>query len=801
MVAKSLHRPVNRNLTHFPSTMEQLPAVQNEQKDTGDCADILQLDSKILQPFRREKLSLVEIQNALRNCASNQSQRSALLTSPLPLYHILSQRSHPPLDILDFLLECYGSDAAAERIVTKVAKNAFWHTTPLHACCEASQSVEALERLLDACPNPRQALKTAVQGRWASAPLLGGYLPLHAALIRNAHHSPPVLEIVQMLLQIFPAAAQKPFGYGNLPLHLAAKSNASVAVLETLILHCPTPNMLLQPNDDGRRLLHMACAANQFLNLDTLDYILQFDPSAIHRGDRRGQYPLQIACQCMQPLAVIQRLVEQTRKAVDTNSNLFRTVCQEVVHKAINGIGGSHYNSGDGSNQQQDVQLATGPSSADKTITTQRLFHLDMILYLLQEFPEQVQEEGLKDYFQRGSLPLHLLLTKKGNSVILEHEKAVLVEQLVELHPPSVFHCHHEYGLPLVLACTRGNSTQVLNHLTAVQDGRKQSPLEFALQYCSNLQTIVNLDTLYPNAIAQPVSNGKQEYLMHVACRFGHRPTLNGEEMDSSHHASVLACLRKRFPAACTAPDSEGNLPLHLACQFHENTFEVLSAASKNAANAWTTPNHKGELPLHVLLTHDWWLRGSSIPKSIDRFPAAIEQRNTNGDLPLHLLFKSFANFVEVSVPSSTEALVLGLLKRLRPRKKNEFQDGLYRDHANNDTPLHLAVRFMNQLSSVIERIVQTSPSMLQHANSDGLLPMHEACRLASATSSHSNYEERILQILKLLMAAWPGSMDMRSNQGYMPFHYACLGPCPRPNLIRYLLMSSPSMDLLGSTS
>jgi hypothetical protein len=224
--------------------------------------------------------------------------------------------------------------------------------------------------------------------------------------------------------------------------------------------------------------------------------------------------------------------------------------------------------------------------------------------------------------------------------------------------------------------------------------------------------------------------------------------------------------------------------------------MEVLSAATKNRAKAWATPNKKGELPLHVLLQHEWWLQGSSIPLCLDRFPGAISLRTQDCDLPWHLLFKCFGqNFNQPTVSSSLETLIQNLVKRLRPRKRKEFQDGLYVDRANGDSPLHLAIHHMFMIPSVIGKMVQSNPQMVQHRNLDGQLLLHVACQVAAASSPPSDpdtaleKEDQTLDILRLLIAAWPVAVEIKcQNQKLLPFHYACLGPFLKPNLIRYLL-------------
>mmetsp|Transcript_20057 Transcript_20057/g.25851 ORF Transcript_20057/g.25851 Transcript_20057/m.25851 type:complete len:298 (+) Transcript_20057:38-931(+) len=256
--------------------------------------------------------------------------------------------------------------------------------------------------------------------------------------------------------------------------------------------------------------------------------------TAAQRPDIRGRYPLHIACQCSQPLSTIEILLIECPRT-ETNAE-----CHELVHLAIAGIGGNHYNKGVDESMQRDCQIGTGSLP-----TSLRLFHLDAILYLLEQFPVQVWEHGLKDYYQRGSLPLHSLLTKKGTSIVSEEEKAMLVHKLVDTYPDSVYSCHHEFRLPLVQACTRGNPAIVINHLTGItEDGKQQPPSAFVLQHYPNLQTIVYVGSLYPNVVFETL-NDKNQLPLHLACLWGHCPTSDGEEMDSGHNARVLAFLRK----------------------------------------------------------------------------------------------------------------------------------------------------------------------------------------------------------------------------------------------------------------
>ena len=214
----------------------------------------------------------------------------------------------------------------------------------------------------------------------------GGNLPLHRAVERfamdclSAPGDRPVLEEnIASLLQDDLDAVRTYNHRGYLPLHIACRDGASLAVIHTLVqvwpesVQCPTRDSLqMLP-------LHLVCryhAGPARDKLRVLHYLLHAYPSAVHVANGKGDLALHLALQnYFSTLPVVELLVESCPESVRTVNDRH----QLPLHIAC----AHHYMR----------RLAKKANSKSKTKATDRddkensCRSSDMIRYLLQEYP------------------------------------------------------------------------------------------------------------------------------------------------------------------------------------------------------------------------------------------------------------------------------------------------------------------------------------------------------------------------------------------------------------------------------
>ena len=130
-----------------------------------------------------------------------------------------------------------------------------------------------------------------------------GMLPLHYACKRNAP-----LEVLEFLIQQYPASVKEKDNQGKLPLHYACKNNAPIQVLEFLVQQYP--DSFKEKSYYCKRLpLHFACMNNA--PLEVLEFLVQRYPDSVMEKEYWGKLPLHLAWENNAPLQVLEFLVQQ----------------------------------------------------------------------------------------------------------------------------------------------------------------------------------------------------------------------------------------------------------------------------------------------------------------------------------------------------------------------------------------------------------------------------------------------------------------------------------------------------------
>jgi hypothetical protein len=199
-------------------------------------------------------------------------------------------------------------------------------------------------------------------------------------------------------------------------------------------------------------------------------------------------------------------------------------------------------------------------------------------------------------------------------------------------------------------------------------------------------------------ALAQ--SDNQRQLLLHLILKEG--------QADCRYVLDLM----DKYPAALQHQDHRGNLPLHLECQ-HRCRSSIVSKCIEQYPQALAMPNVYRNLPLHGLL----WNDSSSIEVAlimIEKCPAALEHRNLDNHLPLHV----------------------ECMRRCR--------------------------------SCIISKCIELYPYALAINDDDGYMPLHRLLENESST---------IPDTLKVI-EKYPLALKFQANDGYFPLYLECKNQC-----------------------
>jgi ankyrin repeat protein len=220
-------------------------------------------------------------------------------------------------------------------------------------------------------------------------------------------------------------------------------------------------------------------------------------------------------------------------------------------------------------------------------------------------------------------------------------------------------------------------------------------------------------------------------------------------ECSSQYRASILSRRLNKFPEAVTEADDNGFLPLHRWLLNRFSTADVLMLIERYPA-AIGHRNDDGNLPLHLECMIQ--CRLSIITKCIQLYPQALAKANRGGQLPLHVLLSSSSSSIENALMMMMERYPAAI----------EYQNG------DGNNPLH--IECMNQCrSSIITKCIQLYPQALAKANRGGQLPLH----VLLSSSSSSSIENALM-----MMERYPAALQHQDRDDNHPLHLECTNLC-----------------------
>jgi ankyrin repeat protein len=265
-----------------------------------------------------------------------------------------------------------------------------------------------------------------------------------------------------------------------------------------------------------------------------------------------------------------------------------------------------------------------------------------------------------------------------------------------------------------------------------------------------------------------------------------------------------------RAGADVNATNSEGWTPLHLACIYGHSqvVIELLEhGADIEAKNdfGWT-PLHRACYNGHVTVVDELLSRGANIGAKTNRGDTPLHWVCLNGHLPVvKAMLNGGANILAVSNygdlpidramrnrnPEVAKYLLQHFYATTRRPPLHELLKDLTwigdLDISGSVPPLraalHRKVLDTDDVSEILEYLVDRDPTLLRSRDQDGLLPLHIACRRGAAFT-----------IVQSLVDLYKASVKSATYQGDLPLFLACQILEPSLDTIFLLLKLYPDL-------
>ena len=236
-----------------------------------------------------------------------------------------------------------------------------------------------------------------------------------------------------------------------------------------------------------------------------------------------------------------------------------------------------------------------------------------------------------------------------------------------------------------------------------------------------------------------------------------------------------------------------------MACYFNVD-IDVVTSLYNKAPEAIKFESPSNSIPLHAVMTRNPpCLR--MVTFIYQCYPAALMCRNINGSTPLHFAFyyssldivkfligKSKANAVEMKNNFERTPLHYAFLYN-KHKKVLEFVATKYPDFLktprsfDGQLPLHVACAGDAEASSLIgaQFLFEHYPDAAKQKDKQGMLPLALACK-----KEHIE-EEEVLELIELLVRAYPGTVDVEDNDGSK-----AIDPAMHSRLLKHILAKQP---------
>jgi len=459
---------------------------------------------------------------------------------------------------------------------------------------------------------------------------------------------------------------------GEIPLHVACRNNAPIAVIGMLV----TREARRVPDGNGDTALHLACRADTRSSAETVGLLLHLDDGdaaaagardvesddiqlLLQQRNNEGDTPLHIACR---------------RDVPDSNTiRMLVQACPDAVLVL---------------DRHGDLPLHLACKGGNASTDTLR--------YLVEHHPVSLCSHDAND-----DTALHIVCKHTRNL------RFDLVEFLVEQDVAVLDTPDAEGALPIHVLCSRDFVARaaiefvLLRNLRSllVTDDNGDLPLHIA---CRNEGMEAGIIFLLVGAgfgsDCVQVRNSSGDLPLHVACRAGAL-------------IEIIRTLARQDLATLHISNNEGALPIHIVCGTGAHVEKIQYLVEQGGVGTLVARDRCGRLPVHC---------ACQIGASMHALQYLVEQsggaqilrhRDASGALPVHLLCASpqrvFLNAVKFVVVETTG----GGETVLRARDGNGFM------------PLHLACQ-SGQPLDVVEYLALSYPGAESARTPSGDLPV-----------------------------------------------------------------------------
>ena len=444
-----------------------------------------------------------------------------------------------------------------------------------------------------------------------------GNLPLHWACFNK---SLAAAQIVRMVVDAAPEAANEAGQYGRLPLHTACANSGSVEAV--CIVLAVNEGALRVRGVNGGLPLHWACFNQTDAAAQIVSVVMAAAPEAVQE---RGEYglPLHIVCAHSSSIQAVHAVLEADKGALH-----------------IRGING-------------DLPLHWACCNQTEVA-------VEVVQAVLNAAPDTVREVG-----QDGRLPLHIVCAHSSS--------LAAVQRILHSHPAALQVRESNQNLPLHCACW--NKTESAAEIVKlILDGAPEAlqqpgedlrlPLHVACADSASPDTVKVLLEAYPAALR--IMDQGSNLPLHWACynQTGAADVIARVLIEAAPDTVQAVSERGRLPLHCAccneteaaagiikvvialAPDTlrvscqYGRLPLHAACA-HSASLEAVSAVTNAYTDALRVKDIGGGLPLHRIGMNKGAIAADIARLVMTAAPAGLHVRDTDGNLPLDVARKN----------------------------------------------------------------------------------------------------------------------------------------------------------------
>jgi ankyrin repeat protein len=339
------------------------------------------------------------------------------------------------------------------------------------------------------------------------------------------------------------------------------------------------------------------------------------------------------------------------------------------------------------------------------------------------------------------------------DTIILTHITSYYLSSFIETEETAVMH----------------NQVDELEELDLHDECKKQCRSSFIQRYIE----------LYPEALAK-------------ADRFSNLPLhlllKNPNAWNQPAISELVVDMIDKYPAALQHRDGDGRLPLHLEC-IGQCRSSIIAKYIELYPDALAKADRFSSLPLYLLLRNPNTWNQPAITElaldMIDKYPAALQQQNGDGRLPLHIecMGPCRSSIIAKSIELYPESLRIvdddGYLPLhlLLGNRSSSVEDalmmmeihaaGLEVQEKDGHLPLHIECMYQSRLS-IISKCIELYPEALFTADETEHLPLHILLVNEAATADQA----------LMMIERYPAAMEHAISDGHLPLHLECVNQC-----------------------